>query len=125
MNIIRALLSSYLTLLFITAACFFTWRYWPVKIQVSQLERVDLKRDTFDKIPCTRFQMTPAKFVQKFAMSQRLFAMEMRDYGFGSCYYKAEVDGVEYRIWVSGLAEVRRGSDVQFYTSRERLEELN
>jgi hypothetical protein len=118
LEILRKILNVYvLTALFIVSG-FAIWRYWPVKIHVSKLERVEAKVDVYDKMQCKRFTLTAAAFEDYFAASQHLFPMELNNFSVGTCYYKADIEGIEYRIWDSGLAEVRDEGKIDFYTVR-------
>ncbi len=118
LEILRKILNVYvLTALFIVSG-FAIWRYWSITIHVTKLVRVEANVDVFDKMQCKRFILTAAAFEEYFAAAQHLFAREAQNFSVGTCYYKTEIDGIEYRIWDSGLAEVRDHGKVDFYTVR-------
>lgn len=122
-DILRSILNIYVFTALAFVSIFAAWRYWPVRIQVDKLERVETKVDVFDKMRCNGLQLTPAKFEKHFAMAQQLFWLEVKDFGVATCYYKTEINGVEYRIWDNGLGEVRRAGKVDFYTTRYNSQE--
>lgn len=118
MKIISNFLLFYLLLSCVAVTSFFAWRCWPVKIHVQHIERIEKSFLPFhERMLCNAFQFNQQKFEAYFAKARRLFPLEVHDAGFGSCYYQTKIDGIVYKIWAGGMAEIRDGQNVKFYAS--------
>ncbi len=120
-KILLRFLLGFFIFLVIAVLGFIIWRYTPVRINVTYVEKVvQQERDMFDRDSCARFKMTAAEFEQYFARTHRLFDAEANDYGAGACYYKTKIGNREYSIWIGGLAEISEGNDTDYYADSAR-----
>lgn len=106
------------------------WRYSPTHVKVSQIERGMTDTEEAEAGPmeaakyCQQFTMSPAAFEQYFLDAIPIFDFEIQDYAELPCFFKADVDGTEYRIYEGGLGRVKRGASIQWYGERNHVSVL-
>ncbi len=55
---------------------------------------------------CEYFDMSLAQFNQRLNAATAIWEMNLHDYTWLPCYFKATIDGDEYRLRAGGLAEI-------------------